>query len=401
MPRAASTFSLFAVASLALASVACSHNPQPQAPHNLTVQKIENPDDAPEEAKTIQVAYTFPRDLMNKDFTKTLKDGFEKGGVKVTEEVNAKAHFDVVDTKIVGTVTYVKKGMGRYSILEANLEASGHYDADVEVEVDVQAKGDTSKATADDWGKTPLGGKPMELAKNVMPTNIPIAGPLFLHAHFDLSAACNLEVEGQLHAKTGVGVKGDVKIGAKYKKDGFPGENGKKSKFAFEAGAPNFEWAPKPYLNVTQGKQRLKGRCELQPTAVLLFEHAVGAKLSVEPFVEMEAKREPGARGAGAWSFDVQPGLSVVAATDMELFGRQVGKSKEFVLFETGGIKHEAAEPDLLAAGVSDTPAPPPKKKADIGKTVASIANGGKTQPLSRPSTNPLGALRSLTSKKR
>ena len=127
-----------------------------------------------------------------------------------------------------------------------------------------------------------------------------------------------------MHAKAGVGVKGDVKIGAKYKKAGFPAENGKKSKFAFEAGAPNFEWAPKPFLNVTGGKQRLKGRCELQPTAVLLFEHAIGAKLSVEPFIEIEAKRDPNApvarnaprpQSRGGWTFDVQPGVSVVAAS--------------------------------------------------------------------------------------
>ena len=98
-----------------------------------------------------------------------------------------------------------------------------------------------------------------------------------------------MQVEGQMHATTGVGISGDVRLAAKYKKAGFDTPDGKKPKFQFESKAPSFELAPRPYLKVEGKQQRLKGRCSLQPTAVLLLEHSVGAKLSVEPYVELEA----------------------------------------------------------------------------------------------------------------
>ncbi len=73
---------------MATASIACtgatsSAGGAKQPMGTLTVSHLQNPEDAPEEAKTIQVDYTFNRDLMNKDFTKTYKDGFDKNGVKV------------------------------------------------------------------------------------------------------------------------------------------------------------------------------------------------------------------------------------------------------------------------------------------------------------------------------
>src|SRR5438132_12159074 len=115
------------VLAFALASAACARggaNGQPQAPMgHLTVQKVDSPDDAPDEAKTIQVEYAFDRDVVNKDFEKTFKDGFSNKGVKVDETLTAHAHFDVKDAKITGTVTYVKKKL-HYSILEADLVAT-------------------------------------------------------------------------------------------------------------------------------------------------------------------------------------------------------------------------------------------------------------------------------------
>ncbi|CAN5758155.1 hypothetical protein BH11MYX4_BH11MYX4_11830 [soil metagenome] len=326
----------------AIASTACGAHggpAQPQAPKGqLTVTKVESPEDAPEEAKTVVVEYAFGKDIVNKDFDKTFTDGFEKKGVKIDETLTAHAHFDVKDAKITGTVTYVKKGMGHYSILEADLVATGHYDADVQVDLDVQVKGDTKHAKEGDWDKMLMGGKPVPLIKNVMPTNIPIAGPLFLHAHFDLSAACDMELEGQMHATAGVGIAGDVRLAAKYKKAGFEPAtpDAKRPKFQFEAKTPAFELAPKPYLEVKSGKQRVKGRCSLQPTAVLLLEHSLGAKLSVEPFVSLEAKR---GSAREKWTLDAQAGVSVHAATDIEIFGRQVRKPKEFQLFEVALTK--------------------------------------------------------------
>ncbi len=323
---------------LGLGSVACGgHQGQAKQPMgHVEVKHLESPDDAPDQAKTIQVAYVFDRDVVNKDFTKTIKDGFNKKGIKVDEELSARAHFDVKDAKITGTVTYVKKKLGGFSIIEADLVAEGHYDADVQVDLDVKVKGDAKKASEQDWDATAVGGKPITLVKNVMPTNIPIAGPLFLHAHFDLTAACDLGVSGAMHATTGVGIKGDVRLAAKYKKAGIEKDDGKKSKFAFEAKTPNFELAPRPYLKVEGKQQTVKGRCSVQPTAVLLLEHSVGAKLTVEPWVELEASRPSPKK---PWQLDAQAGVSVNAATDIEVFGRQLRKPKEFTLFEVALTK--------------------------------------------------------------
>lgn len=317
-----------AVVVLGLGSVACAH-PQQAPLGTLAVSRdVPPPSDAPEQAKTVRVEYALRNDAIDRDFTRSFKDGFARKGLKVDEQIDARAHFDVQDAKIVGTVTYIKTKLG-YSILNAELEAIGHYDADVQIDVDVKAKGDSTKATADDWAGTSVGGKPFELARNIMPTNIPVAGPLFLHVHFDLTAACALEVEGQLHATAGVGVSGDVRLAAQYKKDGYVKEDGKKSRFKFDHSAPNFAPAPAPYLTVTGKQQHLKGRCSLQPTAVLLLEHSVGAKLSVEPFLELSADR---ASARAPWKLAAQAGVSVHAATDIELFGRPLGKPLEFEL---------------------------------------------------------------------
>lgn len=370
------------VSALAIAGTACgghggqAHPAQAPAPMgHLTVTKSAAPEDAPEEAKTVTVEYAFDRDVVNKDFDKTFTDAFEKKGVKIDETLTAHAHFDVKNAKISGTVTYIKKGMGHYSILDADLVASGHYDADVQVDLDVQVKGDTKNVKGGDWDKMLMGGKPMPLIKNVMPTNIPIAGPLFLHAHFDLSAACDMELEGQMHATAGVGIAGDVRLAAKYKKEGFEPStpDGKRSKFQFEAKAPSFELAPRPYLEVKGGKQRMKGRCSLQPTAVLLLEHSVGAKLSVEPYVSLEAKR---ASSRDKWSLDAQAGVSVHAATDIEVFGRQVRKPVEFQLFDLAltkpGDEMGTAPP---ATAVAAAPAGKPAKAAKV--EVASLLGDG------------------------
>lgn len=342
-PRTVSTLRALGFASLAtvaMATTGCAHHGSAKAPMGtLSVQHLENPEDAPEEAKTVQVEYAFRNGLVDKSFDKSMKDGFEKKGVKVDELVTTHAHFDVKDAKITGTVTYVKKGMGRYSILSADLVASGHYDADVRVDVDVKVKGDTKKSRGE-WDKTLLGGKPIPIVSNLMATNIPVVGPLFVHAHFDLSASCELAFDGQAHATTGVGVSGDVLMAAHYKKAGFERPDGKKSRFSFEAKQPAFELSPKPYLEVEAKQQEVHGRCSLQPTAVILVEKAVGAKLSVEPYVDLTAKR-PNARAK--WQLDAEAGVSVNAATDIRFFGRRIGRPKEHTLYEVALFKHGAS----------------------------------------------------------
>jgi hypothetical protein len=160
--RSGSKLGFGLVMAMAASSMACAHGAQPKQPMgHVEVKHLESPDDAPDEAKTIQVAYVFDRDLVNKDYLKSFKDGFERKGLKVDEELAARAHFDVKDAKITGTVTYVKKKMGRFSIIEADLVAEGHYDADVQLDLDVKVKGDARKATEKDWDGTALGGKPL------------------------------------------------------------------------------------------------------------------------------------------------------------------------------------------------------------------------------------------------
>ncbi len=335
---------------------------QPKAPMgHVEVAHLESPDDAPEQAKTIQVAYVFDRDIVNRELRKSFQDGIHKKGIDVEEKLDARAHFQVSDAKITGTVTYVKKGMGRYSILSADLVADAHYDADVQIDLDVKVKGDTRKAKEQDWKDTALGGKSYPIVKNIMPTNIPIAGPLFLHAHFDLNAACELNVEGQMHATTGVGVKGDVHLAAKYKKGGFENAeapDAKKKKFQFTAKAPGFELSPKPYLKVEGRQQKIKGWCSLQPTAVLLLENAVGARLVVEPWVELEAQR-PSSRAP--WQLGAEAGVTVSAAPALQIFGRKIGKPKEYELFEISLLKAGNAD---LALPPSITPPPPEPQMA-------------------------------------
>jgi hypothetical protein len=347
--------SLLPIVALALGTVACgAAKPQVASAQNLTVERIDNPEDAPEEAKTVHVEYTFPSSVVDKDIEKTFTGGFEKPGLKVDEKLTAHAHFDVTNTKISGTVTYVKKSKTHYQVLDADLVAEGHYDASMQVDFDVTGKGDFKTATQHDWERTAVGGKTIQLAHNLLSTNIPVTGPLFLNAHFDLSASCELKVEGQMHATTGVGVKGDVLMHAAYKKDGFE-VDGKKKKFQFDSHAPNFEFAPKPYLNVAGKQQSLHGRCSLAPTAVILVDHAVGAKLSVEPYVELDARREMSGR---PWKYSAKAGIAVVAATDVEIFGRQMVKAREFTLhdktfFELTGT---AGAPTMTPAAAEPAP---------------------------------------------
>ncbi len=404
-----------AAAGLTLFGVGCGHGGagnQPKQPMgHVEVKHLDSPDDAPDGAKTVQVAYVFDKDIANKDFQKTFKDGFDKKGVKVDEQLDAKAHFEVTGAKITGTVTYVKKGMGRYSIIDADLVAEARYAADVQLDLDVKVKGDTKKMDANDWGGTALGGKPYPLVKNMMPVNIPIAGPLFLHAHFDLNAMCEIGVEGQMHATTGVGIKGDVRLSAKYKKAGFdasPEEQAaiasgkddddkkddgkddtakKKRKFKFEAKAPNFELAPKPYLKVDGKQQNIKGSCSLQPTAVLLVENMVGASLIVEPWIELEAKR---ASSRQPWQLGAEAGVTVSAAPEVRVFGRKIGKKKEFELMEVTLAKMSGPE---LGGGGAPAPKalpaydPPSSKPSKNDTQIAGLLNDGLGEKTPLPPT--------------
>lgn len=361
----------------ALLVVGCAHGTpktMPAAPKNLTVETVENPDDAPEEAKTVHVEYVFPSALVNRDFAQAYDGGFEKKGIKVDEHVLAKGHFDVKDTKVSGTVTYVKKGRAHYSVLAAELVVEGHYDASAELTLDVDVKGDFKTATEKDLEKSAaIAGKPVTLVKNLLPTNIPVAGPLFVNVHFDLVASCEVKAQGSFRAQTGVGVSGDAKLTARYDKKGFEKADGKRSKFQFSAEAPAFELNPKPYLAIETRQASLDGRCSLQPTAVVLLEGSVGAKLSVEPYVGFKAQRGP----SGPVRYQADAGFEVVAATDVETFGRPLMKPKEVALFDktlvqTTGVASpmppRATPSSALATAVAKAPKPGKPSIAEIAR---------------------------------
>jgi hypothetical protein len=432
---------------LALA-VGCGHGANNKT-GGLTVQKLDPPSTVDVEgAKTIKVEYAFKKDILNKDYNKRFDDVVKRKGFEATSTLNTHAHFEINEAKITGTITYVKKTL-RYSILEADLVATAHYAASVQVDLDVDAKGAAAEGTEGDWDKTSLGGKPLVLAQNVLPTNIPIAGPLFLHAHFDLTAACAVEAQGQVHVTTGVGVKGDVVLAARYRKAGFdekdqapaddddddsqgtpapatdpsPGAattatsadggapvddatdggapppppetktdadagaappaqpddpddakdpKAAKKKFKFEAKAPNFELAPKPFFTVTAKQQRVKGRCSLQPTTVLLLEKSIGAKLLVEPTLELEAQR---AKERGPFSLGAEAHVQVSAVPDIRFFGRPIGKKRkgktlfDIPLFKKGDVLGPAPPPlPKLAANDDDNKKKDDPPKKDDGK---------------------------------
>jgi hypothetical protein len=375
------------VSALALTSVACgAHSVAPaQAPLAATSPSGSAPvaADAADETKTVTIDYTFDRDAATRDFDKTFDDGFEKRGLKVEQTLTAHARFDMKDAKITGTVTYVKKSTGEYVVLEADLVTSGHYDADVQVELDVRAKGDTRKASGAEWEKALLGGRPVPLARNVMPANIPIAGPLSLHAHFDLSAACEMQVEGPMHATTGVGISGDVKLGAKYKREGAEGPDGKKPTLQFEAKAPTFELTPKPYLKVDGKQQHMKGHSSLNPTPVLDIDPSFATKISVEPYVDVDAKR---ATARDKWTLDAQAGVSVSAASDLALVDRKDRKRNEFALLDA---KLTKAGDEMGAPPRSTGSAAPPKTGRASKVEVASVLDAGLGAGSQAPRTSP------------
>lgn len=362
-----------AVAALALSSVACGAHSvaPPQAPLAAPSTATAATTDAAEETKTVSIDYVFDRDTATRDFDKTFDDGFEKKGLKVEQSLTAHAHFDVKDATITGTVTYVKKSSGEYVIVAADLVTSGHYDADVQVDLDVRAKGDARKATGAEWEKALLGGRPVPLARNVMAASIPIVGPLSLHAHFDLSAACEMQVEGPMHATTGVGISGDVRLGAKYRREGTEGAAGTKPTLQFEAKAPTFELTPKPYLRVDGKQQHMKGHCSLKPTAVLAIDPSFGAKLSVEPYVDVDAKR---ATARDKWVLDAQAGVSMSAASDVALVDRKERKQNEHALLDTK-LSKPGDEMGVPTHGVRPAAAPKIGRAAKI--EVASVLDAG------------------------
>ena len=333
---------------------------------------------AADETKTVTVDYAFDRDAVTRDFDKTFDDGFEKKGLKVDQTLTAHAHFDVKDAKITGTVTYVKKSTGEYAILEADLVTSGHYDADVQVDLDVRAKGDARKATGAEWEKALLGGRPVPLAKNVMPANIPIAGRS-RSTRTSISAPlrdAGRRSDARDHRRRHLGRRSPRREVQAGRRDG---PDGKKPSLQFEAKAPGFELAPKPYLKVDGKQQHMKGHCSLKPTAVLDIDPSFGAKLSVEPYVDLDAKR---ASARDKWTLDAQAGVSMSAASDVALIDRKERKQNEYALLDA---KLTKAGDEMGAPPRNVGPAAPPRTGRAAKVEVASVLDaglGGASQPV-------------------
>jgi hypothetical protein len=389
-----------AAAALALSSVACGAHAVAPTSSPVSVRApvgapVPSSVDTVEETKTVTIDYAFDRDAVARDFDKTFDDGFEKKGLRVEQTLTAHAHFDVKDAKITGTVTYARKRSGEYVVLEADLVTSGHYDADVQVDLDVRAKGDARKATGAEWEKALLGGRPVSLARDVMPANIPIAGPLSLHAHFDLTASCEMQVEGPMHATTGVGVSGDVRLGARYTRESDGGSEGKRPTLQLEAKAPGLELAPKPYLKVDGKQQHMKGHCSLRPTAVLDIDPSFGAKLSVEPYVDVDATR---ASARERWALDAQAGVSISAASDVALLDGKARKQNEYALLDAKLSKH-GDEMGAPPRGIG--PTAPPKTGRAAKVEVASVLDAGlggaaQAQPQPRGARGAFGKKKKL-----
>ena len=267
---------------------------------------------------------------LNLDLSKEFRDAFDERGYGLTTTVTPRVRFALTQATIAGQVTPGRSEQRRPTILSADLSASAHYAASFEVALDASGIGSIaalSQHDREDWEERLVGGKPMVIAKDILPLDIPVAGPLFVHTHFDLAVACAVtDIDGHLHATTGAGLDGDLSFAIGYRRDHFP-END--SRFRFSAGAPNFRTRHTPLSFVTS-PARVKGRCSLQPSLVVLFERTIGAKLFVEPYVELEATYS----SANGLDFGKVYGVEGHVETAVELFGHQLLRPKEFPLFD-------------------------------------------------------------------
>jgi hypothetical protein len=204
-----------------------------------------------------------------------------------------------------------------------------------------------------------------------------------------------MQVEGPMHATTGVGISGDVRLGAKYKRESEGGSEGKKPSLQLEAKAPGLELAPKPYLKVDGKQQHMKGHCSLKPTAVLDIDPSFGAKISVEPYVDVDAKR---ASARDKWALDAQAGVSMSAASDVALLDRKERKQNEYALLDA---KLTKPGDEMGAPPRNVGPAAPPKTGRAAKVEVASVLDAGlggavQAQPAARTARGAFGKKKKL-----
>jgi hypothetical protein len=289
----------------------------------------ESGEDAFTSGVPVRVQHDFPP--LDLELTKEVRDAFNERGYGVTSKLTPAIRFSLTRATLSGQVTPGRSEHGRPTILSAELAASAHYSASFEIALDVDGIGNVASLSGhdrEDWEEKYLGGKPIVLAKNLLPMDIPVGGPLFVHTHIDVAVGCALnEINGHMGAKTGAGFEGDFGFSIGYRRDHFP-ENDQR--FRFATVPPNFETHLTP-LTFASSPTNVKGRCALQPSLVVLLERTIGAKLFVEPYVDLEAtySRDDGALDVGKFY-----GVQGHAETAVEAFGHTVLRPFEFPLFD-------------------------------------------------------------------
>ena len=113
------------------------------------------------------------------------------------------------------------------------------------------------------------------------------------------------------------------------------------------------------------------GHCSLKPTAVLDVDPSFTAKISVEPYVDVDAKR---ATARDKWTLDAQAGVSVTAASDLALVDRKDRKTNEYALLDA---KLTKAGDEMGAPTRTASAAAPPKTSRASKVEVASVLDAG------------------------
>jgi hypothetical protein len=290
--------------------------------------EAESGEDAFTSGVPVRVQHDF--EPLRFELTKTFDDVFRERGYGVTSKLTPTIRFSLTRARLSGQVTPGRTEHRRPTVLSAELATSAHYSASFDIALDVHGIGkvaDLSEDDREDWEEKIIGGRPIVLAQNLLPADIPIAGPLFVHTHVDLAVACAVtEIDGHLGARTGAGFEGDIGFNIGYRRDHFP-END--SRFRFTTVPPSFETHHTPFTVTTQ-PARAKGRCGLQPSIVVLLERSIGAKVTVEPYVEVDATLSR----ANGLEVEQSFGVEGYAETDVQFLGHRLLRPFEFPLFD-------------------------------------------------------------------
>jgi hypothetical protein len=128
---------------------------------------------------------------------------------------------------------------------------------------------------------------------------------------------------------------------------------------------------------------------------VLDIDPSFGAKISVEPYVDVDAKR---ASARDKWALDAQAGVSMSAASDVALLDRKERKQNEYALLDA---KLTKPGDEMGAPPRNVGPAAPPKTGRAAKVEVASVLDAGlggavQAQPAARTARGAFGKKKKL-----